>query len=559
MSGLEWQKDIVVILPTGSGKSAVVATVAKLETLKVTAVLCPLKSLLADWQRRLQRISFPFEVFSPSSPVITGQKPIVLVSLDATDRATWHQAVASLRPEIQLNRYVVDEAHLILTEASYREVMSHVKELRTHRAQLMLLSATIAPKSIPALRTAFSLAPGDLTRIIRASSNRPEFAFHMPNKVAPLDKTVSKIRNEMLMLNAEERVLVFVQKLDHGHVISAALGCEFYRGSTDTKLNDKQREAMVDHWHSGEYKVMVATDAFGPGNDYPHVRMVAFVGSPKGVVDMLQAAGRGGRDGRKVNILFFPLTGDNLPGTINDSHLGRDELAPVLKSPQLRCWRAVFTQFLDGVAHSCTQSDYNWKCPKCRGSSKLVRPAGWIRREANKTFHITPTLPPAPLILHSDILSPQVGSTRARAPSIMAPLPSSIGAVIGNGQAFAAQAQVAKRLRSDRDAQLQPLVDRVKAANGVLSGHCAFCHVYTQHAVVPKHEGGGIIRCPNLKELMKKTEGKAWKICAYYLDWKKLVKYQKGVQVCWKCHVPFLHDRLHAAKEGGVDGCNAGH
>ncbi|KAL7284912.1 hypothetical protein ACG7TL_002226 [Trametes sanguinea] len=44
MSGLEWKKDVVVILPTGSGKSAIVATLAKLETLKITAVLCPLRS-----------------------------------------------------------------------------------------------------------------------------------------------------------------------------------------------------------------------------------------------------------------------------------------------------------------------------------------------------------------------------------------------------------------------------------------------------------------------------------------------------------------------------------
>ena len=42
---LQWAKDLIVILPTGSGKSAIIATVATLEECKVTAVLCPLKSL----------------------------------------------------------------------------------------------------------------------------------------------------------------------------------------------------------------------------------------------------------------------------------------------------------------------------------------------------------------------------------------------------------------------------------------------------------------------------------------------------------------------------------
>ena len=132
MAGLRWKQDLVVILPTGSGKSAVVATIARLERLTVTAVLCPLRSLLQDWQRRLSALKYPFEVFSPSKPVITGQAPLVLVSLDATDRHAWRQDVASLRPEVMLNRYVIDEAHLVLTESSYRGVMAHVKELRAH-------------------------------------------------------------------------------------------------------------------------------------------------------------------------------------------------------------------------------------------------------------------------------------------------------------------------------------------------------------------------------------------------------------------------------------------
>ena len=191
MSGLEWKKDVIVILPTGSGKSAVVATIAKMEKLKVTAVLCPLRSLLSDWQRRLDRLQYPYEVFNPVTPTITGQNPIVLVSLDATVRPSWHQAVASIRPEVALNRYVIDEAHLILTEGDYREVMRHVKELRTIKAQMMLLSATIPPEAINDIRSHFELASGNDTRIIRVASNRPELYFHYPISHKSLNDKVS--------------------------------------------------------------------------------------------------------------------------------------------------------------------------------------------------------------------------------------------------------------------------------------------------------------------------------------------------------------------------------
>ena len=190
MSGLEWKKDTVVILPTGSGKSAVIATIVSLEKLKVTAVLCPLRSLLSDWQRRLTRLQLPFEVFNPQQAVISGQASLVLVSLDVTAGAAWRQAVRSMRPEIKLNRYVVDEAHLIITESSYRDVMHKVKELREIPAQLFLLSATIPPVALPSLRNMFNLADGDNTRIIRAASNRPELLFTEPKIFATVEDKV---------------------------------------------------------------------------------------------------------------------------------------------------------------------------------------------------------------------------------------------------------------------------------------------------------------------------------------------------------------------------------
>lgn len=193
MSGLEWKKDVVVILPTGSGKSAVVATIAKLEKLKVTAVLCPLRSLFSDWKRRLDRLQFSYEIFSPLTGTISGQAPILLVSLDSITSASWQQAVASMRPEVTLNRYVIDEAHMILTEASYRDIMTRVKELRFVPAQLMLLSATIPPKSLPDLRKEANLAAGSNTRVIRASSNRPEMRFTMAHTFVSLTREVRSI------------------------------------------------------------------------------------------------------------------------------------------------------------------------------------------------------------------------------------------------------------------------------------------------------------------------------------------------------------------------------
>ncbi|KAI1781626.1 P-loop containing nucleoside triphosphate hydrolase protein, partial [Ganoderma leucocontextum] len=306
-------------------------------------------------------MNISYEVFDSKSPKITGQASIVLVSLDSTVRSYWHQAVASLRSDITLNRYVIDEVHLILTEASYRDVMHHIKELRNHSVQMVLLSATIAPTSIASIREQANLAQGLETLIIRASSNRPELYFQPPQAYSDfttaLPSIIKFIQNKLKAFTKRPlcRALVFVQRIDHGHRVAGALSCDFYRGSTDKELNDQEREAMVNRWLNGQHNIMVATDAFGPGNDYPHVQQVFFVASPRGIVDFLQMAGRAGRNGQVASIYTF-LLADTTPffsHTAIAAHLGASELAPLLKKPLFRCWRSVFCQFLDGVAQPC--------------------------------------------------------------------------------------------------------------------------------------------------------------------------------------------------------------
>ncbi|KAI0323581.1 P-loop containing nucleoside triphosphate hydrolase protein [Cubamyces sp. BRFM 1775] len=580
MAGLAWQQDVVVILPTGSGKSAIVATIAKLEKLKITAVLCPLRSLLSDWKRRLERLNVPFEVFNTSKPFISGQAPIVLVSLDATDRLVWRQAVNSLRPEITLNRYVIDEAHLVLTEAGYRDIMHHVKELRDVKAQLMLLSATIPPSTIDRLRSEFNLASGTHTRIIRAPSNRPELLFHAPVLISALNAQVSwttdsaynrylyiiqeiervctSILDSVAQLSTEERILVFVQKLVNGHTLSKQLACEFYRGSTDTHLTNTERDAIAERWFQGTHKLMVATDAFGPGNDYPHVRHVWFVGSPKGLVDMLQMAGRGGRDRKMANIHFFHIASEGFPAQPSDKLVGRPELQLLMKKPILRCWREVCGRFIDGVAHKCTSSSYDWRCPAC-ASSLPVRPPAWLKvNQVGKAQPCIPVIPPAPLLPSDPILSPQVGAVRPRAPSTSLALPSSIGSIIGSGTAFLEPQRNAKRLKNSRDAEFQPHVDRVNRAIAVLSGHCAFCRVYQGGAPVPKHPGG-IVRCPSILSLLRDTNDATFRRGGQYLDWKRSLHYDANSGVCFTCHLPFMHDQLHQPKQGKKNVCNPQH
>ncbi|EJF55380.1 hypothetical protein DICSQDRAFT_130619 [Dichomitus squalens LYAD-421 SS1] len=507
-------------------------------------------------------MNIPFEVFSRDNPTITGQTPIILASLDATVRSYWRRAVAELRSDFQLNRLVVDEAHLLLTESTYRDVMNHVKELREHRVQMVLLSATIAPSSISDLRSQANLAKGLLTDIIRASSNRPELCFQTPVPYESFAESLDKITNRITSkVNSYKnsphlRALVFVQRLAHGTRLARELGCDFYRGSSDDTISDAQREAMTQRWLSGHHPVMVATDAFGPGNDYPHVQDVFLVGSPRGVVDFLQMAGRGGRDGNRASIVVFSL-GDTVPiPSAADRHVGRAELEPLIKNPHLRCWRSVFCKFLDGVEHRCILNPYDWLCPSCmkHAPADYTYPAAWMGPDGKlqKAKTLSPNLIPVEPVL-SPVL---VAKGRARAPSFLSlssttPVNTFSGATLSAGTAFDGPMQVSKKAREVVDMEDKEEVDRMWRAIRVFEGRCSVCQLLRPEQRAEKH---AVMHCPVMVELLKQTNGKKHR-SGDYLDWRSKIQYVKGTYVCYKCHIPFFHDRVHRAKVGKDKGC----
>lgn len=356
----------------------------------------------------------------------------------------------------------------------------------------------------------------------------------------------------------QDRALVFVTQFKYGHALAAQLGCDFYRGSTDLKLTDKERETMVQRWRKGDTRIMVATDAFGPGNDYPSIRHIWFVGTPRGLVDMFQMAGRGGRDHGLAYVDFYPIQQDSYMHKPVDMHLGRQELEQLMKAPLKRCWREVAGRFLDGVPGiKCSNNSLDWRCPSCATNS-LNPPPAWTRAQGSGNRYTAPPLPPAQLLPGQPLQSPQAGARRRRAPStsIMLP-PPSISAVIGTGQAFETPSHVAKKHKADHEELLRPVAERILQATNKLSGHCSLCRVKTGR-LVPWHEPARVLSCEELKKLERAGQEEELVRGGNYLGWKKNIRYQ-GNQVCWQCHLPFLQDLAHQPKAGNTKVCNPQH
>ena len=170
---------MIVVLPTGSGKSAIIYSLIPHCGKGITIIFCPLRSLLHDWERRLKQDAIIHHVLQPTDTHINAHFPVILASLDRSLLSTnFAQAIATVSPGYSVVRFVIDEAHLILTEANYRAIMARVQELRQGaEVQMICMTATLPPTAINALRSAANLAEGENTVVIRASSNRPELLF----------------------------------------------------------------------------------------------------------------------------------------------------------------------------------------------------------------------------------------------------------------------------------------------------------------------------------------------------------------------------------------------
>ena len=120
---MQSSEDILVILPTGAGKSVVFMAPAWAEKGKTTVVIVPFVALIDEMEERCKELDLSCYIWGDSGTAPMAMAQVVLVSVHNAITPEFQQFLVRLEGSKKLARLVIDESHSVLTQRNFRAVM----------------------------------------------------------------------------------------------------------------------------------------------------------------------------------------------------------------------------------------------------------------------------------------------------------------------------------------------------------------------------------------------------------------------------------------------------
>lgn len=312
-------RDAVVLLPTGSGKSVcyqVPAILAHRRGAGATVVISPLIALMHDQVAALCGRGIAAGSLDShqdddaqretEAKLVSGELALVYVSPERAGKAGFRRVLERSR----IAMIAVDEAHCVSQWGhDFRPDYLRLHELRERiDAPMLALTATATPRVMEEIATRLELRT---PVIVRGDFRRPNLAF----AVVQPGRREARMR---ALCEALEAAGLRGRTLSHGRAIiycstrkvtewvAAQLKTNgFAAGYYHAGRTQLARERAHRAFGQGRAPILVATNAFGMGIDFPDVRLIVHFQTPGSLEAYYQEAGRAGRDGLPGRCLMF--------------------------------------------------------------------------------------------------------------------------------------------------------------------------------------------------------------------------------------------------------------
>lgn len=297
------QRDTLVIMPTGGGKSLCYQLPAILME-GVAVVVSPLISLMQDQVENLRQFGIESAFINSSldyserleveEKLVNGEVKILYIAPEGL--LTTNGMVLMRR--LNISFFAIDEAHCVSQWGhEFRADYRRLRELKEHFpvTPCLALTATADLKTKDDIAEALGMNDAE---VLVSSFDRPNIKYSVyerTDEIKQLDDFLKENHEGdtgivyCLSRNKVEKTAEMLQSMGYNAI-------PYHAGMTT-----KQRSRNLEKFKIMPEVIVVATIAFGMGIDRPDVRFVAHLDLPKSIEGYYQETGRAGRDGKESN------------------------------------------------------------------------------------------------------------------------------------------------------------------------------------------------------------------------------------------------------------------
>ncbi len=294
-------RSLLVVMPTGSGKSLLYQLPALLEE-GLTLVVSPLIALMKDQVDDLARRGVP-ATFINSSVGLQEQEDRIRRCAAGEFRLLYvaperfrSSAFLDMIRRVKVARMAVDEAHCISEWGhDFRPDYRRMKEFRglIGRPPVTALTATATPRVQQDIVESLGLPAAEVDVHVHGF-DRPNLALRVAD--APNEGAKMKFVLDFLRKERGSGIIYTGTRQAAEDVASAARAVEPRTTFYHAGLEPEDRTRAQHEFMTGEARVAVATIAFGMGIDKRDIRFVLHYHYPGSVEEYYQEIGRAGRD-----------------------------------------------------------------------------------------------------------------------------------------------------------------------------------------------------------------------------------------------------------------------